>query len=348
MNRDSFKQTGWLDVRYESASERVKLLDTVSKLGIPVNYPNYSSIKYSAQDTNLFRVDIKRKTLDYIGQPTIAGAMASSGIRFYSVDEFCRIAELGFQVVPRFLFFHIPHDGKQFPTELLESICIPEPRFEAYHEKMRDKQISGIIPRVQWTGSHSEHFDVSRLLCDVERLIGKDEPMEKYGMGFCYEKAFDGTIIKNVTPDLIEKTRLYYDKHQKKMDSIAIRHPHLLLFDLHSFSDDIVPSDFLTEGRSIPDVCIGTDPKYSPQPLVEIVEKHLKRENISFAENYPYEGCFVPNAVLKSKGHRDFAGFMIEVNKRFYCDRNGDVIEGRILQLRQIMEKILVDCIGTV
>ena len=51
---------------------------------------------------------------------------------------------------------------------------------------------------------------------------------------------------------------------------------------------------------------------------------------------------------LKSKGHRDFAGVMIEVNKRFYCDRNGDVIEGRILQLRQIMEKILVDCIGTV
>ena len=40
MNRDSFKQTGWLDVRYESASERVKLLDTVSNVGIPVNYPN--------------------------------------------------------------------------------------------------------------------------------------------------------------------------------------------------------------------------------------------------------------------------------------------------------------------
>ena len=35
MNRDSFKQTGWLDVRYESASERVKLLDTVSKLVFP-------------------------------------------------------------------------------------------------------------------------------------------------------------------------------------------------------------------------------------------------------------------------------------------------------------------------
>ena len=346
MNRDSYKQTGWLDVRYQSALERGKLLDTVASLGIPVKYLNYSSLRYSDRDTNLFRVDIRKKELDYIAEPFAGAAMASSGVRFYSVEEFCRIAELDFRIVPRFPFFHVPHDGKVFPAELMESVCIPEQRFMAYHEKMRDKEIAGIIPRVQWTASHSEHFNVSRLLCDVERFIGEAEPMEKYGMGYCYEKAYDGSVIKSISQDLLEKTRAYYDQHQLRMDSICRRHPHLLLLDLHSYSDDIVPKEFLIEGRSTPDVCIGTDLRYTPRMLTDILEKHFARESISYAENYPYSGCFVPKVVLNSGRRRDFAGIMIEVNKRFYCDQDGDVIEGRILQLRQILEKMLVDCIG--
>ena len=348
MDKDSFKQTGWLDVRYQSAMERVKLLDTVASLGIPVNYPNYSSLRYSPQDTNLFRVDIKNNKLDYIGQPSIAGAMASSGVRFYSVEEFCRIAELDFQVAPRFPFFHVPHDGRVFPPELMESVCIPEQKFMEFHEKMRDKEIYKIIPDVQRTRSHIERFEVSRLLCDVERFIGPEEPMEKYGMGFCYEKAYDGSLIKKVTPMLFEKTKIYYDRHHDRMNSVAKKHPHLLLFDVHSFSDEIVPKEYLHERRTTPDVCIGVDPQYTPAPLVEILEKHLLRENVSFAVNYPYAGCFVPNAVLEKKNSADFIGTMIEVNKRFYCDQNGDVIEGRLLQLKNILKKVLIDCIGAV
>lgn len=348
MRTDSFQQSGWLDVRYESALERVKLLDTVASLGIPVSYPNYSSLQYSAQDTNLFRVDIRNKKLDYIGQPFIAGAMASSGVRFYSVEEFSRIAELGFQVVPRFPFFHIPHDGTLFPTELMASICIPQQEFMKYHEVMRDKEIYKIIPGVQRTASHTERFNVSRLLCDVERFIGPEEPMEKYGTGFCYQKAFDGTVIKNVTSELMEKTMVYYNRHHDRMNAVAQNHPHILMFDVHSYSDEIIPADCLLEGRTSPEVCIGTDPRYTPAALTGILEKHLVRENISFAENYPYRGCFIPNAVLEKKLNLDFAGIMIEINKRFYCDRNGDVIEGRLLQMKDIMKKVIVDCIGTV
>ena len=348
MDKDSFKQTGWLDVRYQSAMERVKLRNTVEALGIPVEYPNYASLKYSSQDTNLFRVDIKHKTLNYIGQPSIGAAMASSGVRFYSVEEFCRLAELNFQVVPKFPVFHIPHDGWKFPEELMTSISVSDQEFMAYHEKMRDLKMNDIVPPVQRTGSHVERFEISRLLCDVERFIGPQEPMERYGMGFCYERAFDGKTIKTVTPELLEKTKAYYDRHHDRMNSIAMKHSHLLLFDLHSFSDEIVPGEYLSSGEKTPDVCIGTDPLYTPPALTEIIRKHLTRENLTFGENYPYSGCFIPNTVLNSKRHRDFAGIMIEVNKRFYCDRDGHAIEGRLLQLRQIMEKVLVDCIGIV
>ena len=172
--------------------------------------------------------------------------------------------------------------------------------------------------------------------------------MEKYGMGFCYENSFDGTKIKAVTSELLEKTREYYEKHHEKMNSVAITHLHLLLFDLHSYSDDIVPKAFLSLSKPTPDICIGTDPRYTPRALTDTLERHFVRENISYAENYPYRGCFVPNVVLKSGRRRDFTGIMIEVNKRFYCDRNGDAIEGRLLQLRQILEKVLVESIGQV
>lgn len=167
-------------------------------------------------------------------------------------------------------------------------------------------------------------------------------------MGFCYERAYDGSLIKEVTPELLEKTKIYYDRHHDRMNSVAKKHPHLLLFDVHSFSDEIVPKEYLHERGTTPDVCIGVDPQYTPAPLVEILEKHLLRENVSFAVNYPYAGCFVPNAVLEKKNSADFIGTMIEVNKRFYCDQNGDVIEGRLLQLKNILEKVLIDCIGAV
>ena len=348
MKSDSFKVSGWLNVKCDNVIERVKLLDTVESLGIPVKFPNYSSLRFSAQDTNLFHIDIRKKTLDYIAQPMIGAAMASNDVRFYSVNEFCRIAELGFQVVPRFPLFHIPHDGWQFPEELMESVCIPNELFLAYHEKMRDKRISAVVPHVQRTASHVARFEVSRLLCDVERYIGAKEPMEKHGMGFCYEKAYDGLVIKSVTPELQAKTRVYYDRHHKAMDTLCRKHAHVLLFDLHSYSDDIVQKENLIEGRQTPDVCIGIDPLYTPAALTEIVERHLSRENISYDENYPYSGCFVPNYVMNSNLRKNFAGIMIEVNKRFYCDQNGDAIEGRLMQLRQILEKVLVDCIAVV
>ena len=85
MDKDSFKQTGWLDVRYQSAMERVKLLNTVEALGIPVEYPNYASLKYSSQDTNLFRVDIKHKTLNYIGQPKGDAGLLFTGVAIIMV-----------------------------------------------------------------------------------------------------------------------------------------------------------------------------------------------------------------------------------------------------------------------
>ena len=194
--------------------------------------------------------------------------MCSSGVRFYPVQEFSRLAELNFGYVPCFPLFHVPHDGNEFPEELMKAVTVPRDVFYSYHDKMRDKNVSALIPQAYATQSSVVKFPVSRLLCDPERFIGEEEIMEKYGMGFCYERAYDGTVIKSVTEELKDKTLPYYYRHHDEVDKLCRQHPVVLLFDLHSYSDEIVPEGFIDSSRPTPDVCIGiTEKKYTPKEL---------------------------------------------------------------------------------
>lgn len=141
----------------------------------------------------------------------------------------------------RFPLFHVPHDGTTFPEELMESVCIPKEQFLSYHERMRDTGVLEMVPTAWRNSGNTLYFPVSRLLCDVERFPGPEEPMERLGMGFCYERAYDGTRIKTVSAELRRETLVWYHGHHEKLNRACIEHPRLLLLDMHSFSDDIVP-----------------------------------------------------------------------------------------------------------
>lgn len=164
----------------------------------------------------------------------------------------------------RFSLFHVPHDGTSFPEELMESVCIPKEQFLSYHERMRDTGVLEMVPTAWRNSGNTLYFPVSRLLCDVERFPGPEEPMERLGMGFCYKRAYDGTRIKTVSAELRRETLVWYHGHHEKLNRACVEHPRLLLLDMHSFSDDIVPRDRLRSGERTPDVCLGIDEKYTP------------------------------------------------------------------------------------
>ena len=241
--------------------------------------------------------------------------------------------------------FHVPHDGGSFPPELMGSVCIPEDVFRRYHEKMRDTDISRAIPEAYRGGDMCEVFRISRLLCDPERFIGPEEIMEKYGMGFCYEKAYDGTVIKNVSAEIRESTLRYYREHHERMDRICERHPRVLLIDLHSYSDEIVPRDFLQEGVRTPDLCIGVDERYTPSGLVETVKRRFSEADFTIAVDYPYAGCYIPNAVMSGLRGTDLASIMLEIHKRTYCDGRGRSILEKLGVIREILRQVIVDCV---
>ena len=122
-------------VRFFARAEKNQLLDTVGTLGICVP-EKYRQDAFSwPGDTCAFAVDLPHKRIEYLGQPFICAAMASSGVRFYSVPEFCRLAELGFPRKTRTPVFHVPHDGTEFPPELMASVRVPRAQFLFYHEK---------------------------------------------------------------------------------------------------------------------------------------------------------------------------------------------------------------------
>jgi len=245
----------------------------------------------------------------------------------------------------RFPVFHVPHDGGVFPPELMESVYIPEDVFRRYHEKMRDTDIFRAVPKEYRGGDGCEVFRISRLLCDPERFIGPEEVMEKYGMGFCYEKAYDGTVIKNVTAEIRERTLRYYREHHARMDRICERHPRVLLIDLHSYSDEIVPEDFLREGVQTPDLCIGADERYTPVWLVKMVKRRFSEAGFMIAVNYPYCGCYIPNVVLSGRSICDCISIMLEFHKRTYCDDRGRSVPKRLGVIREIIRQVIVDCV---
>lgn len=228
----------------------------------------------------------------------------------------------------------------------MDSVCIPKDRFFRYHEKMRDRDIGRVVPVPYKTGSNVIRFEISRLLCDVERFIGQKEVMEQYGMGFCYEKAYDGTKIKDISEDVKEKTLRYYREHHEEVNRKCAGYSKVLFIDLHSYSDEIIPVDIVEPAQITPDVCIGIDPAYTPKKLLETVKDCFEAAGFTTAVNYPYSGCFVPDIIVDGECETDCVAIMIELNRRTYCDEKNNSVPEKTEKIRKIMQRIIEECIG--
>ena len=325
-------------VRYDSLEEKRRLGGTLEKLGFDnIHQEQFGYLEgYGAKCLCINTGE----RLFYPINITCAAAACSCGLRFYSTDEFELLAESGFTAKLRTPVFHVPHCGCGRPEELMESVCIPESEFLVYQEKMEDSGVMSFIPHQYYHEPYLVRADVSRLLCDVERFVGPEEPMERYGMGFCYERAYDGRVIKNVTPELRERTLSYYWKHHAKLDETVSKLRSVIMIDLHSFSEDTVVQAE-TGARAMPEICIGADSRYTHPRLEKAAVDIFTDAGFSVEVNYPYNGLMVPNAILKGNTDCDFLTLMVEVNKAVYLDGNGEIIESARERVQEALKRII-------
>lgn len=236
----------------------------------------------------------------------------------------------------RTFIFHIPHDGDEFNEDLMSSLVIDRELFLWYHNKMRDVGAALFVPSVP--EAKILKFEVSRLLCDVERFVGEAEIMEKHGMGFCYERVYDGTVIKKVDQSLKDKTYALYAQHHSKLNELVKNaSDDIILVDLHSFSRDIIVHQELT--KELPDICIGCENDMPDELKSKIVSTFL-HYGFSVDINYPYQGSMIPNCILEKKVKKNLISFMVEVNKACYIV-NGEIDALRVEKIKEAIKQII-------
>ena len=235
----------------------------------------------------------------------------------------------------RTVIFHIPHDGNQLEESLMSSVIVDREQFLWYHDKMRDTDATLFIP--DGIAAEVLKFEFSRLLCDVERFIGDNEIMEKYGMGFCYERVYDGTVIKKADAQLKNKTYALYAEHHNKLDDLVKgAAENIVLIDLHSFSKELIVHQAIE--KSLPDICIGFDEL--PLSIKDMIVSAFSENGFSVDVNYPYQGSMIPNCILSKKINKNLISFMIEVNKDCYII-NGKTDSDFIEKIRNAIRTIL-------
>jgi N-formylglutamate deformylase len=173
----------------------------------------------------------------------------------------------------------------------------------------------------------------SRIFCDVERFSDDSlEIMSQFGMGMCYTKHDNGTLMRNVTPKLREKIKSdYYDNHHKHLEfltsDILSRYGKAIIIDCHSYPDIPLLRD-LNKELPRPDFCLGTDDFHTPRNLTIGIKDYLIYKGYSVKINNPYSGTMIPLKYYQKE--KQVMGIMIEVNRKLYMsDNNGRILKNK-------------------
>ncbi|HHU60210.1 TPA: N-formylglutamate amidohydrolase [bacterium] len=237
------------------------------------------------------------------------------------------------------IIIHIPHDGDELPSDLMEDIIISKEEFRKYHNMMSDKDVSRLVEGIG--NVEIVKFPISRLLCDVERFVNSDEIMEVYGMGFAYSHVYNGKQIRVLNDRVKSKVLKYYDEHHRILDETVLSScEHIFFIDLHSFNIDATLPDLIDNNRGIPDICIGFDEGHCRTEILEIIYDVFKDAGYSVVFNYPYKGSLIPNVLINNKAHNSYDSFMIEINSNCYLDDNREPVKGEINKLNKVINNI--------
>ena len=163
----------------------------------------------------------------------------------------------------------------------------------------------------------------SRIFCDVERFSEDEkEVMSKFGMGVLYTTLDNGSLMREVTPDLRKKilTEYYWIHHDKLQEAVDARltdQNKCFIVDCHSFPN--IPLErTLDKKPNRPDINLGTDSFHTPKHIAMLSEKFFTKRGFSVGIDWPYTGSMVPTKHYQKD--KRVSSILIEINRRLYLE----------------------------
>jgi N-formylglutamate deformylase len=222
----------------------------------------------------------------------------------------------------------VPHASTRIPGPVRERILLDDDALAAELRAMTDAHTDLLAERISERTASRRPWSfvnaLSRLVVDPERFPDEREVMNRVGMGAVYTRTSTGTRLREECPAHRAKliATLFEPYSRALADLVDDRlgaTGRATILDLHSFPKHALPYE-LHPNDQRPEICLGTDDRHTPAPLLEAAHEVLAPLG-SVAINQPFRGTYIP---LRHYCHdHRVTSIMLELRRDAYLKRDG-------------------------
>jgi N-formylglutamate deformylase len=219
---------------------------------------------------------------------------------------------------------HVPHSATYLPGDVRASLQLSDRELAEELRVMTDHHTDRLVAGTGMRGATRVINRWSRLAVDPERF---DDPaaeeMEAVGMGAVYTATSDRRPLRSIgqqtREDLLARHfRPYHVAVAREVDRQLAAHDRCTILDVHSYPSRALPYELHAAGPR-PPLCIGTDPRHTPECLRATVAEVADAHGLAWALDTPFRGTFVPNRHLDDPRVRSV---MLEFRRDTYLDES--------------------------
>lgn len=243
----------------------------------------------------------------------------------------------GFEVLPPTagsvpVVAHVPHASTIIPDEVRAEFLLGPEALADELLRLTDWYTDELFAGLRSLGVTMFINRRSRFVFDPERFLDDSlEPMAARGQGVVYWQGTRQQPLREVDADLRDRrVRELYEPYHAALDRLVAERleasGQCLVLDCHSFPSKPLASE-IDQSPDRPDICLGTDPRHTPEPLAAAVESAVADAGFAVKRNAPFAGTFVPSGFYG----RDVRvhSLMIEVRRGLYMDEvTGERLSG--------------------
>ncbi len=237
------------------------------------------------------------------------------------------------------LILHIPHSSDFIPIK--EGYMVADDVLESEILKLTDWYTDDLFESEK---DLTVVAGFSRIFCDPERFADDAlEVMSEVGMGVLYEKADNGSAMREVSPELRKRILDgYYWVHHAAL-AVAVKgqleqHRNALIIDCHSYPDVPLLRD-LSQADQRPDFNIGTDSFHTSPNLIDLSQKFFASKGYSLGVDWPYSGSIVPMVYYQKD--KNVQTLMLEINRKLYLKENTNEKSEGYEQVKRLVQEFL-------